>query len=82
MANVGKIKQIIGAVVDVEFPNGQLPDILNALVVKREGGQKLILECQQHLGESSVKTIAMDSTAAHPFKCLLATKFEADCLTW
>ena len=62
MANVGKIKQIIGAVVDVEFPNGQLPDILNALVVKREGGQKLILECQQHLGESSVKTIAMDST--------------------
>ncbi len=62
MANVGKIKQIIGAVLDVSFPNGQLPEILNALEVTRETGEKLILECQQHLGEDSVRTIAMDST--------------------
>lgn len=62
MANTGKIKQIIGAVVEVSFPTGQLPQILNALEVTREDGTKLVLECQQHLGEDSVKTIAMDST--------------------
>lgn len=62
MANVGKIRQIIGAVLDVSFETGQLPDIFNALIVTRENGQKLVLECQQHLGEDSVRTIAMDST--------------------
>mgnify|MGYP001071921344 CR=1 FL=1 len=62
MANIGKIKQIIGAVIDVGFPNGELPEILNALTITRANGQKLILECQQHLGEDSVRTIAMDST--------------------
>ena len=62
MANEGKIKQIIGAVIDVSFPNGYLPQIMNALVVKRETGEELVLECQQHLGEDSVRTIAMDST--------------------
>ena len=62
MANVGKIKQIIGAVLDVSFPDGHLPEILNALEVTRENGEKLILECQRHLGEDSVRTIAMDST--------------------
>ncbi len=64
MANSkGKIKQIIGAVVDVSFADGgELPEILNALEVKRENGETLILECQRHLGEDSVRTIAMDST--------------------
>ncbi len=62
MANVGKIRQIIGAVLDVSFETGKLPEIYNALTVKRENGQTLILECQQHLGEDSVRTIAMDST--------------------
>lgn len=62
MANVGKIKQIIGAVIDVSFPNGQLPEIYNALEVSREDGSTLLLECQQHLGEDSVRTVAMDST--------------------
>ncbi len=62
MANVGKIKQVIGAVVDVAFPNGQLPEILHALTVDRGDGQKIVLECQQHLGEDSVRTIAMDAT--------------------
>ena len=63
MANTGKIKSIIGAVVDVQFDSeSKLPDILNALEVIRENGDKLILEVQQHLGEDSVRTIAMDGT--------------------
>lgn len=63
MSNTGKIKQIIGAVIDVAFPSGsQLPDILSALEVKRPGNSDLILEVQQHLGEDSVRTIAMDGT--------------------
>ena len=62
MANTGKIKQIIGAVVDVSFENSQLPGILNALVVTKEDGTKLIMETQQHLGEDSVRCISMDST--------------------
>lgn len=62
MSKAGKIKQIIGAVIDVAFPSGHLPEILSALEVKREDGSTLVLECQQHLGEDSVRTIAMDST--------------------
>ena len=63
MANVGKIKQIIGPVVDVSFEvGGVLPEIMNALEVTRENGQKVILEVQQHLGEDGVRTVAMDST--------------------
>ncbi|HKZ68181.1 MAG TPA: F0F1 ATP synthase subunit beta, partial [Chitinophagaceae bacterium] len=61
MANVGKVKQIIGAVVDVQF-EGTLPDIYSALELKRENGETLVLEVQQHLGEDSVRTIAMDGT--------------------
>ncbi len=63
MANNGKVKQIIGAVVDVHFPGeNQLPEIFNALEIKRENGDTLVLEVQQHLGEDSVRTIAMDGT--------------------
>ena len=61
MPNVGKIKQIIGAVVDVQF-NGKLPEIYNALELKRSTGETLVLEAQQHLGEDSVRCIAMDGT--------------------
>ncbi len=61
MAKAGKIKQIIGAVVDVQF-EGELPEILNSLEVVRPSGEKLVLEVQQHLGEDSVRTIAMDGT--------------------
>jgi F-type H+/Na+-transporting ATPase subunit beta len=57
---VGKITQVIGAVVDVQF-EAQLPVILNALETKN-GGNRLVLEVAQHLGESTVRTIAMDST--------------------
>ena len=63
MSKIGKIKQIIGAVVDVHFPNQQsLPEIYNALTIVRPSGEKLILEVQQHLGEDSVRAIAMDGT--------------------
>ena len=62
MPGTGKIKQIIGAVVDVSFDEGNLPEILNALEIKRPNGDSLVLEVQQHLGEDSVRTIAMDST--------------------
>ncbi len=56
----GKIRQVMGAVVDVQF-DGHLPSILNALETKN-GGQRLVLEVAQHLGENTVRTIAMDST--------------------
>ncbi|MDA9134496.1 F0F1 ATP synthase subunit beta [Candidatus Pelagibacter sp.] len=56
----GKITQIIGAVVDVKF-EGELPEILSALECKN-GDNRLVLEVAQHLGESSVRTIAMDAT--------------------
>jgi F-type H+-transporting ATPase subunit beta len=61
MAN-GRIRQIIGPVVDVEFPPDQLPQIFNALEVDVGDGNKLILEVQQHLGDDWVRTVAMDTT--------------------
>src|SRR6188474_1953412 len=57
---VGRITQVIGAVVDVQF-DGPLPAILNALETKNQGN-RLVLEVAQHLGESTVRTIAMDSS--------------------
>ncbi len=64
--NTGKITQVIGAVVDVEFEPGKLPPIYNALRVTNpaidERENNLVLEVAQHLGENSVRTIAMDST--------------------
>jgi F-type H+-transporting ATPase subunit beta len=60
MAHVGKITQVIGAVVDVQF-DGHLPAILNALETENNGS-RLVLETAQHLGENTVRTIAMDAT--------------------
>ncbi|MEJ2378408.1 MAG: F0F1 ATP synthase subunit beta, partial [Pseudolabrys sp.] len=57
---IGKITQVIGAVVDVQF-EGHLPEILNALETNNHGS-RLVLEVAQHLGESTVRTIAMDGT--------------------
>jgi F-type H+/Na+-transporting ATPase subunit beta len=57
---IGRITQVIGAVVDVQF-EGHLPAILNAIETKN-GGNRLVLEVAQHLGESTVRTIAMDTT--------------------
>jgi len=60
--NKGKVSQIIGPVVDVEFNEGELPAIYNAIKIKREDGSDLVLEVQQHLGENIVRCVAMDST--------------------
>ena len=65
MSNIGKIVQVIGAVVDVEFQEGHLPNILNALEIKNSNNTdapELICEVAQHLGDNVVRTIAMDST--------------------
>ena len=91
MPNTGKVKQVIGAVVDVQF-SGKLPEIYNALELKRENGDTLVMEVQQHLGEDSVRCIAMDGTEGLvrgmkvltrvvPLPCLLATPSKAVCST-
>ncbi len=59
----GKISQIIGPVVDISFEGASsLPNILDAISVTKEDGSKVILECQKHIGQDSVRTISMDST--------------------
>jgi len=61
---VGEVIQVIGPVVDVSFEASgtDLPSIYEALEIERGSGQKLVVECQQHIGEHTVRTIAMDST--------------------
>jgi F-type H+-transporting ATPase subunit beta len=58
----GKITQVLGAVVDVGFRPGQIPEIYEAIRVPREKGEDLILEVQQHLGDDQVRAVAMDTT--------------------
>jgi len=64
--NVGKIVQVIGPVVDVEFEPGQLPSIMNALMVSNPAindvPDNLVIECAQHLGDNVVRCVAMDQT--------------------
>ncbi len=60
MAN-GKIQQVLGAVVDVQFEEGSIPAILNAITTQNNG-KTLVLEVAQHLGENTVRAIAMDTT--------------------
>ena len=62
--NTGRVSQIIGPVVDVTFENNNqgLPNIYDSLEITRENGQKLILECQQHIGEDTVRAISMETT--------------------
>src|SRR5687767_1363841 len=64
MANFGKITQVIGPVVDVAFsdPGSKVPNILDSLEVTKADGTRVVLECQQHLGEDRVRTIAMEGT--------------------
>ena len=65
----GKVAQVIGPVIDVTFDlnDTSLPDIYDSLEITRENGDKLILECQQHIGEDTIRAISMEST------CLLYT---------
>ena len=59
----GKITQVIGPVVDISFEGAEnLPNILDAIKVEKPNGQVIILECQQHIGEDSIRTISMDAT--------------------
>lgn len=62
--HTGTIVQIIGPVIDVEFSGdgNRMPEIYEALEIDRENGKKLVVECEQHIGEHMVRTIAMDST--------------------
>ena len=63
-ANYGKVTQVIGPVIDVSFEGGKenIPPIYNALKVEREDGGELILEVEQHIGEDTVRCVAMEST--------------------
>jgi len=58
----GTVVQIIGAVVDIGFPEGKLPSIFNKILIERDNQDALVLEVQQHLGEKLVRCVAMDST--------------------
>ncbi len=60
--SLGKVKQVIGAVVDVQFDDAELPAINNALKIKRPDAKDLVVEVAQHLGENTVRCIAMDTT--------------------
>jgi len=63
MANAtGRVVQILGGVVDVEFPEGDIPELFEAIQVDRPDKEPLILEVQKHLGENWVRTVSMDST--------------------
>ncbi|MGC6524432.1 MAG: F0F1 ATP synthase subunit beta, partial [Flavobacteriaceae bacterium] len=59
----GKVSQIVGPVIDVEFDAGSaLPKIYDSLEISRKDGSTLVLEVQSHIGENAVRTIAMDSS--------------------
>ena len=62
MANIGKITQIIGAVLDIKFSSGELPEIYDAIKINTRDGGKLVVEVAQHLGDDTVRCIAMGST--------------------
>jgi F-type H+-transporting ATPase subunit beta len=61
-AATGRVIQITGPVVDIEFPAGQLPAIYNAVEIQREGQEPLVCEVQQHLGNNWVRSVAMTTT--------------------
>ena len=66
--NLGSITQVIGPVVDISFPaDASLPKILEALEVDREGQPPLVLECQKHIGQDTIRAIAMDATGINLF---------------
>ena len=63
MANAtGRVVQILGGVVDVEFPQEQVPELFEAIEVERPGKEPLVLEVQKHIGDNWVRTVAMDAT--------------------
>ena len=82
--SIGKVIQVIGPVVDVSFEESgsEMPEIFDALEITRENGQILVLECQQHIGEHTIRTVAMDSTdglsrGIHGLCGVIATRLRA-----
>ncbi len=72
MSATGTVVQVIGSILDAEFPEGQLPEIRNALLIETEAGGRplrLVSEVQQHLGGSRVRAVALDSTDGIPRGC-------------
>ena len=61
-SKTGFISQIIGPVLDIEFPNGELPKIYNALVISSDNGEEITCEVQQLLGNNKVRAVSMTST--------------------
>src|SRR5512145_2283780 len=59
---IGRVTQILGGVVDVEFPEGQTPELFEAITVEREGNTPLVLEVQKNMGNNWVRTVSMDTT--------------------
>jgi F-type H+-transporting ATPase subunit beta len=65
MANeIGRVIQIQGSVVDVEFPEGELPDVFEALEIPRGSGGPLVLEVEKHLGQNRVRCVSMDTACS------------------
>jgi len=63
MANAtGRVVQILGGVVDVEFPEGDIPELFEAIEVERPGKDAIVLEVQKHMGNNMIRTVSMDST--------------------
>ena len=60
--NIGKVTQIIGAVLDIKFSEGNLPEINDAIRIERKDGTQLVVEVAQHLGDDTVRCIAMGTT--------------------
>ena len=79
--NVGKITQIIGAVLDIKFPEGTLPEINSAIDIQTKDGGRLVVEVAQHLGDDTVRCIAMgptDGLLLFPYR--LVKKLSVECL--
>ncbi|MGN1097461.1 MAG: F0F1 ATP synthase subunit beta [Clostridia bacterium] len=60
--NIGKVISVVGPVLDIKFPEGNLPNLLNAIEIRREDGSKTVVEVAQHIGDDVVRCIAMSST--------------------
>ena len=75
---VGEVIQIIGPVIDISFERAgnEMPNIHDALEIRKDDGQVIVVECQQHIGENSIRAIAMDSTDG------LRRGMKATCTGW